>query len=154
MSKNVIDIATGEVRVASGDQIIRTSGIGSCVVITLHDKENKIGAMAHPMLAEYIEDGQGNLLRFVDYAVDAMLRLLDQKGANKDNLKAKIIGGSNMFRAFDDNPKSIGTNNIRAVKEKLKKEGLNLVANDTGGSISRSVSLDIASGLVEIIAKA
>jgi chemotaxis protein CheD len=156
----IIEISMSDMKAATNPHTLRSSGIGSCVVITLYDPQKRVGAMAHPMLADPPAGEAGNIsgsieypLRFVESAIDAMLSALSVLGASKERLEAKIVGGANMFKVFDKNPGSIGIHNAEAAKNKLEREGIKIVANDTGGSIGRSVSFDLVTGLVEVKTK-
>lgn len=149
----IIDISMSDMKVARKDGLLRSSGIGSCIVITLFDPLKKAGALAHPMLAKNIGNTTEHLLRFVDDAIDAMISVLEKIGAKKSQLEAKVIGGANMFKVFDKNPESIGFQNAEAAKKKLEKEGIRIVANDTGGNVGRSVIFDVKTGLVEVKTK-
>ncbi|ODS34521.1 MAG: chemotaxis protein, partial [Candidatus Scalindua rubra] len=62
-------------------------------------------------------------------------------------MEAKLIGGANMFTAFKSN---IGKETVLSAKEKLKKEGVNLIGEVVGGSQGRSVEFCIASGIVTV----
>lgn len=151
--EKTIDVDMGDIKAAPNNHILRSSGIGSCIVITLYDPLKRVGAMAHPMIAENIGKSADNPLRFVDNAIDAMISALEKLGARKSRLEAKIVGGANMFKVFDKNPESIGIQNAEAAKKKLEKEGVKIIANDTGGNVGRSVAFDLETGLVEVKTK-
>lgn len=151
--EKIIDVSMSDMKAASNDHILRSSGIGSCIVITLYDPLKKVGALAHPMLVENIGKSVDNPLRFVDNAIDAMINALEKLGARKTRLEAKVVGGANMFEVFDTSSESIGSQNAKAAKEKLDEERINIIANDTGGNIGRSITFDLSTGLVEVKTK-
>lgn len=163
MENKIIDVSMGDMQVASNDHILRSSGIGSCIVITLYDPLKRVGALAHPMLAQPNSQQSSQVtdyklpvtgsLRFVDNAIDAMISSLVKLGARKSRLEAKVIGGANMFKVFDKNPESIGIQNVEAAKKKLDQEGVKISTNDTGGNVGRSVIFDLTTGLVEVKTK-
>lgn len=148
-----------DMKAASNDHVLRSSGIGSCIVITLYDPLKRVGALAHPMLSSFVPlsgttaDKAEDSLRYVDAAIDAMIAALEKLGARKTRLEAKIVGGANMFKVFDSSPESIGIQNVEAAKAKLEQEGVNIVTNDTGGNIGRSITFDLTTGLVEVKTK-
>lgn len=152
-NEKVIEVRMSHMEAAANDHTLRSSGIGSCVVITLYDPVKRIGAMAHPMLIENASKNVDNPLRFVGNAIYAMIEALEKMGARKSRLEAKVVGGANMFKVFDANPESIGTLNAEAAKVKLEEEGIKIVANDTGGNIGRSITFDLKTGLVEVRTK-
>ena len=56
-----------------------------------------------------------------------------------------------MFPFMDrDNQMQIGTRNVAAVKDELKKRKIRLVAGDTEGSYGRSVEFFLETGVVRI----
>jgi chemotaxis protein CheD len=155
----IINVGMSGMKVSTNPHSLSSSGIGSCVVITLYDPQKRVGAMAHPMLA-LPEAGRSDeneilkaSLRYVEPAIDAMIKELTKLGAVKSSLESKLIGGANMFKVFDKNPDSIGIHNAEAAKNKLEKEGIKIVVNDTGGNVGRSVVFDLVTGLVEVKTK-
>lgn len=143
-----------ETAIAKDSEVLTASGIGSCIVITLYHPRRNIGAMAHAMLpnncslviGRKLSDGSRDT-KYVDEAIDEMLRNMESKGAKAGDLEAKIAGGANMFPACGSD---IGGENVLTAKEKLKKEGIKLVGESVGGSIGRSVELSVASGIVTV----
>jgi chemotaxis protein CheD len=149
----IINVSMSDMKTATNPHTLRSNGIGSCIVITLYDPEKRVGAMAHPMLAENISGSIENPLRFIESAIDAMLLALKGMGVSQAQLEAKIVGGASMFKVFDRNPDSIGIHNTEAAKNKLEREGIKIVANDTGGNAGRSVAFELTTGLVEVKTK-
>jgi chemotaxis protein CheD len=147
----IIDIRMGDMKAASNDHVLRSSGIGSCIVVTLYDSVKRVGALAHPMLP--ISDGSHASFRFVEPAIDAMIKELQKLGAAQERLEAKLVGGANMFEVFDKNPESIGLQNVESARKKLEENRISIVANDTGGNVGRSVLFDLKTGLVEVKTK-
>lgn len=134
-------------------------GIGSCLVITLYDAKHRMGALAHAMLpkrpktageelksmGEVVED-----LKYVDVAVEELVRCLETCGAKRGNLEAKLVGGASMFSSFESD---IGRENVLSAKRKLKEEGIRLVGESVGGSTGRSVGFCVSSGVVTVKVK-
>lgn len=157
-----IEVKMGEIAVDAGKDNLTASGIGSCVVITFYDPKHKTGMMAHTMLPSRNE---GQKMRekerryadigirgakYVDIAIEEMLRMMEAKGAKRKDLEAKIVGGANMFSAFESD---IGRDNILEVKEKLKMEGIRILGECVGGSQGRSVEFSLPSGIVTVKTK-
>ena len=59
---------------------------------------------------------------------------------------AKIAGGSNVMDA--NNTFCIGNRNVDAVLNLLAKHKIRIVANDTGGSMSRTLAVSVRTGKV------
>lgn len=173
-----IEVNMGQAVINPGDYNIVTSGIGSCLVITLYDPKLQIGALAHAMVpssakrdAQYSQRASTHLsyeaatigqacavaervltktedTKYVDVAINQMLRGLEAKGSMKENLEAKLIGGANMFPSLmsDD----IGKDNVLNAKEKLRSAGIRIVGECVGGSQGRSVEFSPTTGVVTV----
>ena len=169
-----IEVHMGDVAVVEGSHNLITSGVGSCLVITLYDPKLQIGALAHAMVpssavcclaavtsnktTNYEPQNTNYELRttnsdtkYVDVAIGKMLRGLEAKGSRKEDLEAKLIGGANMFPSLmsDD----IGKDNVLSAKEKLKTEGVKIIGECVGGSQGRSVEFSPTTGVVTVKVK-
>lgn len=155
MPKDIIDVRTSEMKVASNDKILRSTGIGSCIAITMYDRGKKIGALGHAMLTRLgtrIEDPITNL-RYIEDSIDAMIKALKALEVPKERLEAKIFGGAHMFKVFETGAEGLGARNIEAAQKKLQQESITVVSNDTGGNVGRSVLFDLKTGIVEVKTK-
>ena len=155
------EVKMGEIAVTKSADNLVASGVGSCIVITLYDPKLKIGALAHAMLFDRrssfvtrepnnerrIRNDESRDTRFVDVAIDKMVARMEDDGVKRRDLEAKLIGGANMFSAFESN---IGKDNVTMAKEKLKKEGIRIVGESVGGSQGRSVEFFVATGIVTV----
>lgn len=157
-----VEVKMGEIVVDNGRDNLTASGVGSCVVITLYDPQLKIGAMAHAILPSR-NDGEKPIkkeqrytrynirdTRYVDSAIDEMLKKLEARGAKRKDIEAKIVGGANMFSGVESD---IGSDNVLRAKEKLKAEGIRIVGECVGGSQGRSAEFSIASGVMTVKTK-
>ena len=169
-----IEVHMGDMVVHKGSQVLVTSGIGSCLVITLYDPRLKIGALAHTMVpssatcclaavasnkspndeprtTNYELRTTNSDTKYVDEAIGQMLNGLQAKGSNRADLEAKLIGGSNMFPSLmsDD----IGRDNILSARNKLKAEGITIAGECVGGSQGRSVEFSPTTGVVTVKVK-
>jgi chemotaxis protein CheD len=176
-----IEVRMREAAIAPGNYNIVTSGVGSCLVITLYDHKLRIGALAHTMLpskARYDTDYEKSLsasslvgasssgqrcmvaertsvkaedAKYIDVAIDKMLRGLYAKGAKREDLEAKLIGGAKMFPSLmsDD----IGKANVLSARDKLKNEGVRIVGECVGGTQGRSVEFSPTTGVVAVKTK-
>lgn len=151
-------VGIGEVAVAHNPKSLNAIGLGSCIGVALYDSENHIGGLAHVMLPsskEYSgkidkERTITNLTRYADvaipYTVDEMVKI----GAKKQNIRAKIAGGAQMFPGLQNDLVKVGDKNILAVKEVLKQQNIPLDAEDVGGNCGRSLKFDIANQKLKV----
>ncbi len=75
----------------------------------------------------------------------------DVQSASKTRLKAAIVGGAQLFSFQTAGDRlDVGRRNTEAVKAQLKKLGIKIVAEDTGGNAGRTVVLDAQTGRVYV----
>lgn len=149
---NVVKVGMADLNVAESPNKIRTTGLGSCVGITLYDKVSKIGGMAHVMLpSSTLSKGEMNLAKYADTAIPKLIADLVGKGAAQRRLIAKIAGGAQMFSFSSSNDiMRIGPRNVEACKEALKLAGIPLYKEDTGGNWGRTIEIDCLTGILQI----
>ena len=146
-----IKIGMGEGVVTSTPHTILSTGIGSCVVTTLYDPQKQIGGLAHIMLPDSNGiSGRRPPYHCADTALTALLKRLQTRGAVRENLVAKMIGGARMFAGSNSPSPGIGKQNITSIRQILDQERLPLVGEDTNGGYGRSVEFHLNSGRVII----
>lgn len=147
----------GEVKVGIADlnlvmypEKIMTIGLGSCIGIALYDKSLKVAGLAHIMLPDSTQfKNVTQPLKFADLAIPILIDKMLKKGCKKHELVAKIAGGASMFNFSDKSMISdIGSRNAEAVKKALGKEGIPILAENTGGNKGRTMILDSEDGKV------
>lgn len=151
--QSVVKVAMADLNVASSSDILRTTGLGSCVGLTLYDPLSKIGGMAHVMLptSSIAREGQLNLAKYADTALPALLNKLIDMGASHSRLVAKMAGGAQMFAfAGAGDSMRIGPRNVESCKAGLEQMGIPLIGEDTGGNYGRTVELDCTTGIFTI----
>jgi chemotaxis protein CheD len=160
MASNEKIIKMTEMAVGHNDLVIKTGSLGSCVAIVLYDKEHKVGGMAHAMLPSKQEHNTGgaydkdeSIAKFVDSAIDNMIEEIQKEGGEKSNLRAKLVGGSKMFKILSGDDHGVGFRNVEAAENHLKKLNIPIDGEDTGGTIGRSAEFDLATGLVDVNTK-
>ena len=137
----VLRVGMADLKICKAPKALTTIGLGSCVGICLWDTSSGVGGLAHIMLPDSTKiRNNTNIYKFADTAIDEMIRQMVILGANSRRIKAKIAGGAQMF-SFQSQSElmSVGTSNVEAVKNKLRKEGIPLMAEDTGGSHGRTI---------------
>jgi chemotaxis protein CheD len=127
--------------------LIVTHALGSCLGLVVYDPVEKVGGLLHamlPMSKINPAKAQANPYIFVDTGVPALFRALYEIGGQKSRLIIKAAGCGNplgkneMFK--------IGERNHTVLKKLLFKNNLLLATEDVGGTASRTVHLDVASG--------
>lgn len=152
--ETVIKVGIADMNMVRSPHTIRTTGLGSCVGVVLFDSTQSLAGLAHIMLpdssiARNIESI--NKGKFADTAVQELVSRLIAEGSNPRKLKAKIAGGAEMFSFSSSNDlMRIGPRNVEAVKHALKKENIQLVAEDTGGNSGRTIEFNPATGILQV----
>lgn len=125
--------------------VLTAPGLGSCVALVLHDVRLAIGAMAHIMLPSATGVG-GSPFRFADTAVPLLIGQFEQSGASIRTATIKMAGGAQMFRMASSGVLNIGARNLEAIMAILAGLGLTVQAQDVGGNVGRTVTLEVRTG--------
>lgn len=147
--QSIVKVAMADLNVAGPNGILRTTGLGSCVGLTLYDPVAKIGGLAHIMLpsSSIAREGQLNLAKYADTALPVLLNKMKELGAVQARMVAKMAGGAQMFSfAGAGDTMRIGPRNVESCKEGLQQMGIALIAEDTGENYGRTVELDCFTG--------
>jgi chemotaxis protein CheD len=149
MEFNLINVGIADYAISSSPDILRTI-LGSCVGICLYDPETRIGGMCHIMLPT-LKDNSKSMKKYADSAIPMMLKDMEERGARRGAVTAKITGGAKMFTVSENSVMGeIGNNNIARVREVLKGLNIALSSEDTGGNYGRTIDFYLESGMVKI----
>jgi len=144
--KNIVDVQTGEVAINKTDALLRSSGIGSCIVIALLDLENRIGGLAHVMLPDRApEKDKYTETRYAENAIETVLKKMLDAGAIRAHIISCIAGGANVLKRQDD---TICEANIRSVTALLAEYRIPIKQKSIGGTERRRLLLDSNQGIV------
>ncbi|REE94440.1 chemotaxis protein CheD [Paenibacillus taihuensis] len=153
MHENVVKVGMADLNIASNGAILKTTGLGSCVGLTLFDERTKVAGMVHVMLpsSDIAREASINIAKYADTSIPHLINLMKQAGAEPRRFVAKMAGGAQMF-AFNSNHDSmrIGPRNVESCKEMLKKYAIPLLAEDTGANYGRTIEFDSVSGMLTI----
>lgn len=150
MSSETKAVGLGELKSSGVDgQVLVCYGLGSCIGLTFYDQIARVGVMGHIVLPESNLNRNGSFppAKFADTAVPAAIAEAVRLGASRSRLVARIAGGARMLHVVGAGSKlDIGSRNIEAVRAALSAEGIQIVAEDTGGSYGRTLQLFIGDG--------
>ena len=140
-------VAVGDMKVGQEADTIVTHALGSCLGLMVFDPAAKIGGLLHAMLPLSKinpQKAENNPFMFVDTGVPALFKSLYEMGGQKSRMVVKAAGCGNplgkneMFK--------IGERNYTVLKKLLWKNNILLETEDTGGTASRTVHFNIATG--------
>lgn len=142
---NIIKVGIADMNVIESPNLIRTSGLGSCVGVVIYDIQKEVAGLAHIMLPEssLSKAGSINIAKYADTAIEELVNRIYKCGCRPSNLKAKIAGGAQMFQfATKNEMMRIGPRNIEAVKKELHRFRISIVAEDVGGNSGRTIEFN------------
>jgi chemotaxis protein CheD len=146
MTPLVVGVADCQI---SGDEgtVLVTYALGSCIAVAIHDPLTRVGGLLHFMLPESSIDrakAEQNPYMFADTGIPLLFRRAYGSGAEKRRLVVWISGGAQVMN--DGGVFDIGRRNHLAVRKILWRAGVLIHAEDVGGTVSRTVRLEVASG--------
>lgn len=141
LQTEAIRLLPAEYRV-SDEPLALVTLLGSCVAACLYDPLLRVGGMNHFMLPDSDGAGDGSA-RYGAHAMELLVNDLLKRGARRARLLAKVFGGGNVLRGFQD---PIGSRNARFVLEYLGAERIPVVAQDLGDIHPRKVAFFVQTG--------
>jgi len=140
-----LKVGIAEYQVTTDPAVLTTSGLGSCIGIALYDEPTGAAGLVHIMLPTAEDVSGGNAAKFADTGVAALVEALEDAGASKRTMEAKIAGGSDMLD-FSESGSSIGSRNLDQVQDTLAEYGIPIAGEDVGGDHGRSLRLESDTG--------
>nr|WP_245195786.1 chemotaxis protein CheD [Aureimonas populi] len=138
-----IHVVQGEALVESGEEVVLTTLLGSCVAACIRDPQAGVGGMNHFLLPG---DAQGSSTARMEsyglYLMELLINGLLKRGARRHALEAKIFGGARTMDGLSD----IGAKNAQFALRFLQMEGIAHVGGSTGGDQGRRIEYWPASG--------
>lgn len=151
--QTLVKIGMADLNAAEDGAVLKTTGLGSCVGLTLYDSKSRIAGMAHIMLpsSDIAREAQINLAKYADTAIPELLKRMAALGAKQERLEAKMAGGAQMFAfAGQSDTLRIGPRNVESCANVLARLRIPIVSQDTGGNYGRTIELDCGSGVLMI----
>jgi chemotaxis protein CheD len=145
-SAHTVDIADLKATNCPTDVLI-TYSLGSCIGLTVYDPAVKVGGLIHcqlPLAKINPAKAAERPAMFTDTGVAALLQEVFNLGGQRQRLIAKLVGAACMLG--DETLFKIGERNQTVARKVLWKNDILLSGEDVGGSISRTVSLHLATG--------
>ena len=146
MSLVVVGVADCKIATVPGQMLV-TYALGSCIAMAVYDPASAVGGLLHYMLPDSGIDParrNENPYKFADTGIPMLLDGVARAGANRRRLVVRIAGGAQIMDpdcVFD-----IGRRNHQALRKILWKAGLLVQGEEVGGTISRSVRMEIGTG--------
>ena len=129
------------------DDTLITYSLGSCLGLTAYDPQACIGGLIHCMLPLSSVDEKKSKeapAMFVDTGVSLLFNKILDLGADKNRIVVKAAGCAQLLdpqKLFN-----IGERNFTVLRKILWKNNLLIKGQNIGGSVSRTVWLDMSTG--------
>jgi chemotaxis protein CheD len=147
MSLIVVGIADCRIATIPGDVLV-TYALGSCIGMAVYDPGAAVGGLLHFMLPDSAILGSAQRAetpyKFADTGIPLLFERMSRAGAQKRRLVVRIAGAARMMDpggVFD-----IGRRNHQALRRLLWKAGVLVHGEAVGGTVSRTVRLEIGTG--------
>ena len=152
MKPGTIVVKVADLQVAQGDGELVTLGLGSCVAICLHDPVARVAGMAHILLPnKSLSRATENPAKFPQSAVPLLVEKMAALGADPKRMTAKLIGGASMFgNLTPSGAVQMGERNVVAARQVVQDQGITIAAEETGGTVGRSVRMQASDGLLMV----
>jgi chemotaxis protein CheD len=145
---SLVVVGIGDYQVSTDPRAtLVTYALGSCIALLIHDPVNRIGGLLHYMLPESalnLERARSHPAVFGDTGIPLLIEALLRKGAERSRLTIRAAGGAQVMD--DKGVFNIGKRNQLVFKKVLWKAGLMVHGEEIGGTVPRTVRMDVASG--------
>jgi len=134
---------------ADPNVVLATYALGSCIGLIAHDPAAHIGGLLRFMLPNSEIDTAKAGKRpymFADTGIPRLFESVCKLGGDKRRLVVTAVGGAQVLDL--DDAFNIGEQNHLALRKILWKAGVLLHSEDIGGTVSRTVRLEVATGKV------
>jgi len=152
MTPTPLVVGIGDCKVTDNpESVLVTYALGSCVAVMIHDPVAQVGGLLHFMLPESgidKEKAQSRPFMFADTGIPMLFHSAYSKGAEKRRLTVSVAGGAQMMD--EEGVFNIGKRNCLAMRKIFWKAGVILKAEDVGGTMSRTVRLEVGTGRVSL----
>jgi chemotaxis protein CheD len=146
----VVDIADVQVSADPNVSLV-TYSLGSCMGVAVWDPQVGVGGLLHYMLPDSAiapEKAKVSPAMFADSGIPRLFKSAYDLGASKKRMVVKVAGGSSLLG--DSGTFNIGKRNYAVLRRIFWKNGILIDGEHVGGSISRTMRLDVGTGRVTI----
>ena len=141
----VLNVTTGEVKSGFGKITLKSTAIGSCIVVASYDRKSKRGAMAHIMFPGSAPTNSDDKTKYAANAIDELINMMCLPDSQTCNIESVLVGAGNVLKKNDD---TICDDNIKSVMHILKAKNILIRASVLGGTKRKSISMNIDDGAV------
>jgi chemotaxis protein CheD len=137
-----VHVIQGEFKVSDDPNVVLSTILGSCVAACMRDPAAGVGGMNHFLLPGQSNGGGGEATRYGVHLMELLINGLLKKGARRERIEAKIIGGAKTIAGFSN----VGEKNAEFAHQFLSDEGIRIVGSNVGGDVGRKLEYFPVSG--------
>lgn len=139
-------VGSGDRRVSGRNRRYLVAFLGSCVGVTLCDRNSGLGGMIHFLLPQPTVTGVDMYAaRYASTGLPKFLNELEQAGARRENLSACMAGGALVGDVSKlDLNLDIGGRTTMVVEQILTQSRIPIVQSETGGYFTCKMSLNLS----------
>jgi len=125
-----------------------TTILGPCVAVCVFDRVRKMGGMNHFLLASGGSTRERS--RYGDTSCEDLVQCFFASGSRPGDLEARIVGGANVGRSPIAPGESLGERNAEMARNVMRRHGIAVGFEDTGGPNARRLRFGSGVGLLEV----
>jgi chemotaxis protein CheD len=145
-------VGVGDMAVSNNASVtLSTYALGSCVGVIAYDPGLHAGGILHLMLPDSTispDKATKQPAMFADTGLPLLIHGMSGIRAERTRTRIFLAGGASVLNGAD--PFKIGERNTLAAQKFLKTCGFTIVGQDVGGSVNRTVHLEISTGMVSL----
>ncbi len=141
-------VGVGDMKVSNDpESTLVTYSLGSCIGLSIYDPVARVGGLLHYMLPESrldVQKARNNPYMFGDTGIPLLFKEAYKFGAKKNRVKIIVVGGAQILD--QQGLFNIGKRNHTILRKMLWKNNAMIDFEDVGGSVNRTLKLEISSG--------
>lgn len=145
-------VGVGDLAVSNSPQVVlSTYALGSCVGVAAYDSSRRVGGILHFMLPDSAiapAKAAAQPAMFANSGLPLFFRQLADLGCAPASLRLFVAGGASIIGGED--PFRIGERNREAILGFLAGAKYRLAGLELGGTINRTLHLDLARGVLTL----
>ena len=150
MLKQRVVVDVGDMAVSnSGQVILSTYALGSCIGVVAYDPVSRVGGILHLMLPDSKVSPDKAAVQpamFADTGLPRFFRTIQGMKGEPSRLRVFVAGGASVVNGLDSF--KIGERNSKATLDYLYAARILIRRTEVGGSHNRTLHLDVSTGAV------
>lgn len=151
---NSVVVGLGEIKISKNVRdVLVAYGLGSCLGITMYDPVAKVAGMLHAVLptCNLLSNNDESCTKYVCCGIEVLLKRITEAGGQRSRIVVRMAGAANMLTdtTFSD-IMNISQRNIDTARKKLKELNMEVIGEEVGGNIRRTVHFYVSDGRVAI----